>query len=92
MGERIENIEPYASYGDINRDHVGRKAVEGDYLLTATAYTQDGGKGDALGTATLNYSFDDMIGTSTGMLGLGTGSSASTSLFSTFDPLVARRW
>ncbi|MEM8502521.1 MAG: hypothetical protein AAF716_05145 [Cyanobacteria bacterium P01_D01_bin.1] len=81
-GDRIENFEPYASFGDIKGDYMGKKVVEGeDYLLKATAYTQDKGKGDALGTATLNYAFvSEMAAAANGMSKLGMSASHSLSL------------
>ena len=42
-GDRTENVAPYASFGNIDTDYWGKNAIEGDYMMKATAYTKDGG-------------------------------------------------
>ncbi len=100
-GDRIENLEPYASFGDIEGDYKGKTAVEGeDYIIKATAYAQDEGKGKALGTATLNYAFvNEMTAITTPGLKMGSNSSTSLSgddlltslgmVGATVDPVLA---
>ncbi|WP_272063403.1 CAP domain-containing protein [Oscillatoria sp. CS-180] len=55
-GDRIENIEPYALFGDTDGDYWGKALKAGDYTLKATAYTQDKGKGTAISSTDLSYS------------------------------------
>lgn len=59
LGNRTENVVPYALFGDINSNFRGKAPAPGAVSLKATAYTQDGGKGDAIGTATLDYTLVD---------------------------------
>ena len=45
---RVENIEPYALFGDISGDYFGQSLAAGDYSVTVTAYTEDNGQGTAI--------------------------------------------
>ena len=46
---RVENIEPYALFGDKNGDlYDGAEVAPGDYTLALTVYSKKGGKGDVL--------------------------------------------
>ncbi|MEO0532263.1 MAG: hypothetical protein AAF215_00120 [Cyanobacteria bacterium P01_A01_bin.123] len=59
LGNRTENIKPYALFGDIDGDFYGKPLSEGDFTLKATAYTQEGAKGQVVGAADLDYSVVD---------------------------------
>ncbi|MEM8535679.1 MAG: hypothetical protein AAGF95_32920 [Chloroflexota bacterium] len=43
---RIENIEPYALFGDTNGDYNGQTSAPGRYSLTVTPYTEDRASGE----------------------------------------------
>lgn len=43
---RIENVEPYALFGDTNGDYNGRTSAPGRYSLTVTPYTGDRADGE----------------------------------------------
>jgi hypothetical protein len=55
LGNRIENVVPYALFGDIRGDFRGRDFSVGDYTLKATAYTQARGRGNAIASLDLDY-------------------------------------
>ncbi|MEM9503748.1 MAG: hypothetical protein AAGA01_07310, partial [Cyanobacteria bacterium P01_E01_bin.43] len=57
LGDRTENVVPYALFGDKESDYWGKDAELGDVSLTATAYSKDGGKGQEIGSSSLNYAF-----------------------------------
>ena len=59
LGDRTENTFPYTLFGDINGDLFGRAAGLGTYTLKATAYSQEDGGGQVLGTTDLTYTFFD---------------------------------
>jgi hypothetical protein len=42
---RIENVEPFVLFGDVNGDFIGRKLPLGEYTLTFTPYSEDNGQG-----------------------------------------------
>jgi hypothetical protein len=51
----IENVEPYALFGNVGEDFFGRKPELGTYLLSATPYSEPNGQG-TMGTS-LEISF-----------------------------------
>ena len=53
--ERTENGAPYSLYGDAQGAEQGRTLAAGSYTLTATAYAESGGAGDALGTLSVSF-------------------------------------
>ena len=53
--ERIENIEPYTSFGDRQGDFVGREFPFGNFIISATAFSEAKGQGDVGNTTTLNF-------------------------------------
>ena len=53
--ERTENTAPYSLYGDAQGAEQGRTLAAGSYTLTATAYAESGGAGDALGTLSVSF-------------------------------------
>lgn len=59
LGDRIENTAPYALFGDVNGDFLGQSPQTGTYTLKATAYTQQNGGGQVLGTTNLTYTLFD---------------------------------
>lgn len=59
LGDRTENVKPYALFGDIAGDFYGKALSTGDFTLKATAYTEAGGKGQVVGAADLDYSVVD---------------------------------
>lgn len=59
LGNRTENIVPYALFGDSNGDFRGKALTLGDVEIKATAYTRDRGKGEAIATANVAYSVID---------------------------------
>ena len=59
LGDRIENVKPYALFGDIEGDFKGKALNTGDYTVKATAYTNAGGKGSAIAASTLDYTVVD---------------------------------
>ena len=52
---QTENIAPYSLYGDAQGAEHGRALPAGSYTLTATAYAERGGAGEALGTLTVPF-------------------------------------
>ena len=60
---QTENIAPYSLYGDApggapGRAEHGRALAAGSYTLTATAYAERGGAGEALGTLTVPFTVE----------------------------------
>ncbi|MGD1899947.1 MAG: hypothetical protein ACFB16_23745, partial [Phormidesmis sp.] len=55
LGDRIENVEPYALFGDIEGDFMGKSPRPGSYSVKASAYTKSGGKGEAIATSTTEF-------------------------------------
>lgn len=53
---RIENIVPYALFGDNVTDYYGRAFPTGSYTLKATPYSSTGGLGTAGNSYTVNFS------------------------------------
>ena len=53
---RIENVSPYALFGDSNGDYHGGESGfrEGENSITATAYSENFARGSELAAATLN--------------------------------------
>ena len=52
---RTENIIPYSIFGDVDGDFAGGSLDPGDYTITATAYSQSGGGGTALGSLSMSF-------------------------------------
>ncbi|MEM9217478.1 MAG: hypothetical protein AAGD25_24450 [Cyanobacteria bacterium P01_F01_bin.150] len=59
LGKQTENIKPYALFGDIKGDFKGKAPETGEVTLTATAYSKDGGRGQAIGSMDLSYTIID---------------------------------
>lgn len=60
LGNRTENVRPYALFGDNTKgDFFGKAIKTGSFSLEATAYTKKGGKGEAIATAELDYTIID---------------------------------
>ncbi|MET1412068.1 G8 domain-containing protein [Roseibium sp. HPY-6] len=58
---RIENVTPYALFGDKNGDYLkGEIMVKDEYDLAYTVYADKNGKGDILDSGSLAFSFDDI--------------------------------
>lgn len=55
LGNRIENVVPYALFGDSEGDFNGQDLRAGDYTIKATAYTDEKGRGDAIASLDLDY-------------------------------------
>ena len=53
---RTESGAPYALFGDVNGNYSNWNPLLGSYILTATPYTQSGGKGNAGTPLTINFS------------------------------------
>ena len=56
VGNRVENKANYTLFGDTNNNYRGRALQTGDFTIKATAYTQDGGKGEELSALDIDYS------------------------------------
>ncbi|MEM6838021.1 MAG: putative collagen-binding domain-containing protein, partial [Cyanobacteria bacterium P01_C01_bin.120] len=54
-GQQIENIEPYALFGDKQSNYSGEVLETGIHKLTATVYSADKAKGESLATVDLSY-------------------------------------
>lgn len=63
LGDRTENVKPYALFGDNQGDFDGKSATLGDYALKATAYTETKGQGTAIATTDLTYTISNGDGT-----------------------------
>ncbi|MEM7770731.1 MAG: hypothetical protein AAF327_09490 [Cyanobacteria bacterium P01_A01_bin.37] len=55
LGDRIENVKPYALFGDIKSDYKGRVLDDGNVTIKATAYSKDAGKGEVIGSTNADY-------------------------------------
>ena len=55
IGNRTENVVPYALLGDIEGDFNGQDLKAGDYTIKATAFTEKKGEGDAIASLDLDY-------------------------------------
>lgn len=55
LGNSVENVVPYALFGDRNGDFKGKSLSTGSYTIKAKAYTQQGGKGTVIGATDLSY-------------------------------------
>ncbi|MEM9005052.1 MAG: DUF5060 domain-containing protein [Cyanobacteria bacterium P01_F01_bin.86] len=55
LGNRVENIKPYAAFGDTDGDFYGKTLNKGSFTLKATAYTQADGKGQVVEMANTTY-------------------------------------
>ncbi|MGF1458742.1 MAG: hypothetical protein ACFBSG_06920 [Leptolyngbyaceae cyanobacterium] len=83
-GQQIENIAPYAMFGNRGDDYAGKVFDTGVHRLSVTAYSADGAKGDALATIDLSYLVVDTApDVSTG------GGDADTSDLDEFDQMMA---
>ena len=54
--ERTENRKPWILHGDSHRGYNGEILAEGDYTLSATAYSGSGASGTVLDSLTVNFS------------------------------------
>ena len=68
VNNRVENQANYTLFGDNNNNYTGRTLQPGDLSVKATAYTQDGGKGEELAELDIDFSIvnggksaDDML-------------------------------
>lgn len=59
FGKQIENLKPYALFGDNDSGFNGRFPEEGKHTVKATAYSKDGGKGTKLSTQIQEFSFSN---------------------------------
>ena len=55
-GVRIENIAPYALCGDLDGDYLPCHLPQGDHVLTATAFSEGGGFGEAGESGSVSFS------------------------------------
>ena len=55
LGNQIENVKPYALFGDRSGDFRGKALTTGNFTIKAKAYTEKGGKGDLLTSVNLDY-------------------------------------
>ena len=53
LGDRTENVEPYALFGDINGDFRGISPESGSFSISATAFTVDNATGETISSASL---------------------------------------
>ena len=53
--EQTESWAPYSLYGDSGGNEHGAALADGTYTLTATAWSEDGGEGDALETLSVAF-------------------------------------
>ena len=61
-GTKIDNIAPFAMFGDREGDLWGRAVEEGTYQVKATAYSERRGQGRIVDTATLKYTVTEAQG------------------------------
>jgi hypothetical protein len=66
LGDRVENIVPYALFGDVSGDFQGKsvgdlldKAGKFSTTVKATAYSEKGGKGNAIATSSIDLTVLD---------------------------------
>lgn len=55
LGDRTENVAPYALFGDKSGDFFGQALAAGEFTVKATAYTGKRGTGEEIGTTDLTY-------------------------------------
>ena len=83
LGDRTENVAPYALFGDIEGDFFGAPLTANQFTLKATAYTQANGQGEAIGSASLSdETADSLLGPevlSAGVLGQGSTQASAAS-------------
>jgi hypothetical protein len=53
--QRVENVAPYALFGDVNGNYFGSTLSSGDYFVTARAFLQEKGQGQASDVYTLRF-------------------------------------
>ncbi len=59
IGTRMENVTPYALFGDSGGDFAGgANLTPGTYSLTVTAFSGQGGNGDVLGSEELSFTIE----------------------------------
>ncbi|NJO00705.1 MAG: T9SS type A sorting domain-containing protein [Bacteroidia bacterium] len=56
---RLENLAPYALFGDNNGDYSGQNLPVGDYTLTATPFEQMNGQGKSGPTLSIRFTITD---------------------------------
>lgn len=61
LGNRTESVAPYALFGDVKGDFLGKILSKGQYSIKATAYTQAGGKGKAIASSTVKLAIVEPI-------------------------------
>ncbi|MEL7228274.1 MAG: hypothetical protein AAGL17_26460, partial [Cyanobacteria bacterium J06576_12] len=59
QGNRIENVKPYALFGDKNGDFSGRAFDSDTYNIEAIAYSKAKGKGEVISSAIASYTVID---------------------------------
>jgi len=58
---QVENVAPYAAFGDQNGDLTGEKLANGDYAISVTAYQGQNGSGGKVGELDLNFSIEGQM-------------------------------
>lgn len=93
FGKQIENVEPYALFGDSAGAFNGKQLEPGSFSLKVTAYAKDKGEGQAIATESIEYTIFDAVDTSHSEPLLdssvdGTGSSTNSLTDSSTDPTL----
>ncbi|MBT33118.1 MAG: hypothetical protein CMO01_25950 [Thalassobius sp.] len=52
---KIENVMPYALFGDTNADYLGKEIAVGSHTLSAMAYTKPQAKGDLVASYAISF-------------------------------------
>ncbi|MEO0867157.1 MAG: hypothetical protein AAFY17_01685 [Cyanobacteria bacterium J06642_11] len=82
LGDRTENIKPYALFGDKKGDLLGKSLDTGSYEIKATAYSKDKGKGAVIGSLEFNYA---VVASAEDAASLGLESTATDPLLPTIS-------
>lgn len=59
LGNRTENVAPYAAFGDSQGDFRGQPIEPGSFFMKATAYSQARGQGEVLEVSETRYTVSD---------------------------------
>lgn len=59
LGSRVENVAPYAIFGDKSGSLSGKALQAGEFTVSATAYTQNKAGGKAIAQTTTDYTIVD---------------------------------
>ncbi|MEM9005051.1 MAG: glycoside hydrolase family 9 protein [Cyanobacteria bacterium P01_F01_bin.86] len=59
VGNRTENVVPFALFGDHKSNFLGKALTTGNFTIKATAYDAKNGKGSSLGTLDVGYTITD---------------------------------